>query len=192
MTDWEQRYRHGDTPWEKGSAHPALVAWLASNPFTGRVLVPGCGFGHDVRALASAGAVPVGFDLAPSALAAAAQFSRVGKESYVRGDLFVPTENWTETFDGIFEHTCFCAIPPPRRSDYAAAVTRLLKPGGHLLAIFYLDPGHDEEGPPFGCSPDELEELFSPSFELITEQKNIATYPGRDGREILRLLAKRF
>ena len=191
MTDWEQRYRTGDTPWEKGTAHPAPVAWLAQNPLTGRILVPGCGSGHDVRALAVTGAEVVGFDLAPSAVEAARRFPPIGRETYVCGDLFAPPENWTGTFDGIFEHTCFCAISPDRRTDYAAAVAKLLKSAGRLLAIFYLDPGHDGDGPPYGCSLDELETLFSPHFRLIEEQENLPTCPGREGREILRELAKR-
>jgi len=189
--DWEQRYRQGDTPWEKGTAHPALVEWLKTNSLSGRVLVPGCGSGHDVRALAAAGAEVLGLDLAPAALVAAAGYSLAGRETYAPGNFFSPPDEWTQTFDGIFEHTCFCAIAPARRIAYAAAAAKLLKPGGHFLAIFYLDPGHDGEGPPFGCSTGELEELFSANFELIEEQKNLATYPGREGREILRLLVKR-
>ena len=27
-TDWEERYRTGDMPWEKGTPHPALIAFL--------------------------------------------------------------------------------------------------------------------------------------------------------------------
>ncbi len=190
MTDWEHRYRSGDTPWEKGSAHPALTAWLARNSFTGRILVPGCGSGHDVRTLAATGAEVIGFDLAPSAVEAALRFPRVGRESYVQGDFFAPPEEWTGTFDGIFEHTCFCAIAPDRRSDYAASVAKLLKPGGRLLAIFYLDPGHDGDGPPYGCSPGELEKLFSPQLRLIEQQIDLPTHPGREGREMLRVLSK--
>ena len=55
-TDWEERYRQADTPWDKGVAHPAVVRWLAEHPgrMTGAVLVPGCGLGHDARAIAAA------------------------------------------------------------------------------------------------------------------------------------------
>ena len=69
--DWEQLYREGETPWEKGAAHPALIRWLNENPLSGRVLVPGCGFGYDVRALAATGAEVVGLDIAPSAITTA-------------------------------------------------------------------------------------------------------------------------
>ena len=48
-----------------------MVDWLAQNPgrFRGRTLVPGCGLGHDVRALVMSGAEEVvGMDLSPSAI----------------------------------------------------------------------------------------------------------------------------
>ena len=187
--DWEERYRRCDTPWEKGSAHPALVAWLRKNPVSGRVMVPCCGLGHDARALAEAGAEVVGLDIAPFAIMAAKGFPLQGHISFVLGDLFRP-EAVRGEFDWIFEHTCFCAIPPSRRVDYVRSVTALLKPGGHLLAIFFLNPDHDEEGPPYGCSIEELDALFSPHFWLVEESGSLPTYPGREGREIMRLLRR--
>lgn len=190
MTDWEERYRSGDTPWEKGAAHPALAAWLEKNAFAGRILVPGCGSGHDVRALAAGGAEVTGLDVAPSAIEAAGRHPRVGRETYAVGDFFHPPSEWTGVFDGIFEHTCFCAIDPAGRQAYAASAAALLRPGGRLLAIFYLDPGNDEEGPPYGCTRQELDALFSPAFRLLAEETALPTHPGREGREVLRVLER--
>ena len=187
--DWEELYRSGETPWEKGAAHPALIEWLRANSLAGRGLVPGCGFGHDVRALAGAGAEVIGLDTAPFAIAAARAFPRSGNESYVLGDLFDPSAVQGQ-FDWVFEHTCFCAINPQRRREYGRRVTALIKPGGRLLAIFFPNPDHDEEGPPFGCRVEELDALFSPSFKLVNEQDELPTYPGREGRELLRLLVR--
>ena len=45
--DWNLRYEEGDTPWDKGGAHPVLADMLSRRPFSGRVLVPGCGRGHE-------------------------------------------------------------------------------------------------------------------------------------------------
>jgi SAM-dependent methyltransferase len=67
---WEDRYQTGDMPWEKGAPSPGLVDFLAANPNLegGTVCVPGCGYGHDVRAFAKAGFDAAGFDFAPGAI----------------------------------------------------------------------------------------------------------------------------
>ena len=63
--DWNAAYEGGDTPWDKGYASPPLIEFLKLQSISGRVLVPGCGAGHDVRALAAEGAEVVGLDIAP-------------------------------------------------------------------------------------------------------------------------------
>ena len=189
-TDWEDHYRRGETPWEKGAPSPGLVDFLTSEPVRGRVLVPGCGFGHDVRALAATADEVVGLDLAQSAVVAARKFPAVGGESYVQGDLFALPSAMRDSFDWVFEHTCFCAIHPAQREAYVEAVAGALKPGGKLLAIFYLDPGNTspDEGPPFEVSLAELDRLFLPRFELVRESLPERAYAGREGREWMRVM----
>ena len=44
------------------------------------------------------------------------------------------------SFDYLLEYTCFCAIDPQRRTDYADLVARLLKTNGHYIDLaFPLD-----------------------------------------------------
>ena len=189
-TDWEDNYQRHDTPWEKGAPSPALVDFLSVEPVRGRVLVPGCGFGHDVRALAATADEVVGIDLAPSAVDGARSFPSVGGERYELANLFELPEAMRGSFDWVWEHTCFCAIDPKMRTAYVEAVAGALKPGGQLLAIFYLDPGNDnpDEGPPFGVSMAELDALFLPRFTLVREWLPARAYPGREGREWMRIL----
>ncbi|MDD5200736.1 MAG: methyltransferase domain-containing protein [Terrimicrobiaceae bacterium] len=189
--DWESRYLTGDTPWEKGAPAPPLVEWLSRNEIRGHVLVPGCGSGHEVRELARAGAEPIGLDVAPSAINFADSQPRVGPERYRLADFFELPPELAEAFDWVFEHTCFCAIEPDRRVDYVTAALAALKPGGRLLAIFYLDPGNDEKGPPYGVARDELDALFAKSFEMLEEYVPTRAFPGREGRELVRLLRRR-
>lgn len=192
-TDWEQRYRTGDMPWEKGAPHPAMVAFLQREPVRGRVFVPGCGTGHDVRALAATADEVVGLDIAPSAIAAAKNQPLVGGEVYFLGDLFALPAKMHGVFDWVVEHTCFCAIPPAMRTDYVRAVASALKPGGRLLGVFYLTPQMDpgEDGPPFGTSADELDVLFAQHFAMEKEWVPTATYAGREKRELCRVLVRR-
>ena len=192
-TDWEAQYQKGETPWDKGAPSPGLVDFLALEPVCGRVLVPGCGAGHDVRALAATAEEVTGLDIAPSAIEGAARFPRVKNERYELASFFDLPPHLRGAFDWVWEHTCFCAIDPAMRAAYVGAVATALKPGGNLLAIFYLDPGHDspDEGPPFGVSVAELDALFLPRFDLVREWLPARAYPGREGREWMRVMRRR-
>ena len=199
-TDWEAQYRAGDMPWDKGAPAPPLLAWL-ENPahrFDGRVLVPGCGLGHDVRAVAATGQAEevCGLDVSPTALAAARRVPAAGNETYVEADLFALPAEWRGRFDWVCEHTCFCAIEPARRAEYVRAVAETLRPGGRLFAVFYLQPWAGGEprppggGPPFGVEVRELDELFAGAFETMEEWTPARSYAGREGRELARLLRR--
>jgi methyl halide transferase len=197
--DWEQRYRMGDTPWEKGAPAPPLLEWIAHRgPLDGEILVPGCGSGYDVRAIAAASptAQVVGIDIAPSALVQARRFSPAGRETYQLANIFDLPEVLINRFAWAFEHTCFCVIDPQQRPEYVQAILSVLLPKGFLLAIFYLnpwDPGEapEEGGPPFGVTREELDKLFAAQFDLVEELCPSSAYPGREGREVVRLLRKR-
>ena len=191
QTDWETAYQRRETPWEKGKPHPALEDFLAENgPLAGEIFVPGCGSGHDVRALTTAQNHVLGIDLAPYAIAKANERPRIAHEEYLLADLFELPPQFNGRFDWVFEHTCFCAIDPKRRNDYVATIVRLLKPQGRLLAIFFINPDHDEEGPPFRVSSAELEEYFGEWFVLEREWVPKRTHPGREQRELMRVLRR--
>lgn len=188
--DWEARYLAKETPWDKGCAAPPLTAFLKRHPVRGAVLVPGCGTGHDVRALASRGECEVtGLDLSATALRIARTHPPVGTECYAEGDLFALPEDWAGRFDWVVEHTCFCAIPPALRPDYVTAVSRALKPGGHYLALFFLTPDAPE-GPPHGATREEIAQLFDPGFQLLEEWIPEEAFEGREGRELCQLRRK--
>jgi SAM-dependent methyltransferase len=189
-TNWEERYRTGDTPWDRGGPSPGLVDYLALHELDGRVLVPGCGFGYDVRALATKRNYVLGIDVAPSAIRGARRFLRKACEEYRLADLFALPREFTEAFDWVWEHTCFCAIDPSRRSDYVRATASALKPGGHFLGVFYLDPDHGD-GPPYPVTIGELDALFGGVFDYLEGWVPASTYPGREGCELIRLLRKR-
>jgi SAM-dependent methyltransferase len=153
----------------------------------GPVLVPGCGTGHDVRALSDFGVPAHGLDLSATALERARTLSGDGSETYELGDFLDPAWREGKSFAAIWEHTCFCAIDPKRRGDYAESAAALLPTEGMLVGVFYLtphDPGEDEDsGPPFKASVEELEKLFSPWFVLEEGWVPQCAYPGREGRE---------
>ncbi|MGN6552267.1 MAG: methyltransferase domain-containing protein [Verrucomicrobiota bacterium] len=179
---WEARYQSNDMPWEKGAPSPGLVDFLAAHRDLprGRVAVPGCGTGHDVRAWASVGFQAHGFDIAPSGIRIATEkTSGTGLPAQFQLAHFLQDEP-PLAFDWVFEHTLFCAIQPRERDAYVEAVRRWLKPGGQYLAINYFIP--DVEGPPFGTDREEIWRRFSPHFDLLKEWEP-RSYPNRLGLE---------
>ena len=78
--DWEALYLANDTFWDHGEASPGLVDYLGANPrlSPGQALVPGCGRGHDARALAKAGWSVTGLDIAPSSVPLAKRLAEEG------------------------------------------------------------------------------------------------------------------
>lgn len=167
-TNWENCYQVGDTQWDKGEPSPGLVDWLKEHPDLpkGKVVVPGCGFGHDVRAWARAGYTSSGYDIAESAVAGAHEQTPAELTArFGLGDFLA--DEPPELFDWVFEHTFYCAIHPDRRPDHKHAVGRWLKPGGQFLAVHYFIENDDP--PPYGTDRDEVIARFGEDFELVDD-----------------------
>ena len=178
---WRQRWQEGNTPWNLGQPAPELVTVLSSWRPVGRVLVPGCGHGHEVSLLQDLGWDAVGLDVAPEALAAARQ--RDPRPQWHCGDVLNPPLRWQATFDLVLEHTCFCALPPRCRETYGQAVTDLLQSGGNFLGLFWCHSRPD--GPPFGSTPQELKTCFGRALRLITLRQARHSVEDRCGEEWL-------
>ena len=139
--------------------------------------------------LAGQGARVVGLDISIAAVELARAFRPIGNETFVAGDFLDPDADFGR-YDTIFEHTCFCAIFPEERTAYVRAACDALKPGGHLLSIFYVKL-ENSEGPPFPISTEEINKLFHPFFESLGSWVPTQTYPEREGREQMRLMQKK-
>ncbi len=183
--NWDKRYADNDTPWDKGKAHPELVQLLSDNVFSDwnerKIIAPGAGRGYDVTALCVSGVNSIGIDISPLAVETAVSDNMILADFiYDKGSI------WQEDVEGIWEHTCFCAIPPHMREDYVSACARILKSGGFLRGIFFLTPDMEpgESGPPFGCLQNELFNMFSQDFEILHSYIPKVTYEGREGREL--------
>jgi len=156
---WEERYRKGETGWDRGASSPAAKAWMEHPGLAPcRLLVPGCGFGHEVVEFAQCGFDVTAVDVAPSAISYLSTELRdrnlVAKT--VCTDLFDFEPDMP--FDAIYEQTCMCAIPPERRAEYADCLYRWLTSGGRLLAMF-MQTGK-ESGPPHHCDILDMRRLF--------------------------------
>jgi SAM-dependent methyltransferase len=132
------------------------------------IAIPGAGRGHDARLLARHGYRVTAFDFADAAVAeahrlAAAEGVAVTVE---RRDVFTLARDYAGAFDGVWEYTCFCAIDPARREEYARVLHAILRPAGLLLACFYpLREG--EGGPPFPVSREAIDRALAGRFTVL-------------------------
>ena len=163
---WEKRFTEGNMPWDRGEASPQLGAWLAAGALKPcRILVPGCGSGYEVAALAAAGFEVTALDYAPVAIERTRKLLEAGKlkAELVEADALA----WqpARAFHAIYEQTCLCALYPDQWRAYADQVHRWLAPAGRLYALFVqmLRPGAAEgaiQGPPYHCDINAMRALF--------------------------------
>lgn len=173
---WQARYDEGTTGWDRGGPSPALLSWLQSGELTPcRILVPGCGRGHEVIALAKAGFQVTGIDYASSAVQAVREaLASCGLSAVIeQADLF--TYQPQEPFEAIYEQTCLCALPPGRWGCYEKRLATWLAPGGGLFAAFMQTDS--EGGPPFACRPDAMRQLFAAERWIWPEQLEPVPHP---------------
>lgn len=169
---WEQAYQEGRTRWDLGTPHPVFKRLLQSNQYSpGKMIVLGAGRGHDARMFAAANFTVTAVDFAEEAAQYMRTVNNVANPVNVQqADIFTLPETLNDSFDYLLEYTCYCAIDPRRRPDYADLVARLLKPGGTCL--FLLFPiWENEGGPPFAVTSTELLDLFLPRGFVVENQE---------------------
>jgi SAM-dependent methyltransferase len=192
---WAELYRNGDTGWDQGGPSPGLVDFLKNDvgaghavPLqSGRVLVPGCGHGHDARALAAAGFDVTGLDVVTKAVEESSRLAEAdGLKNFrfEQADFLNLPSRLRGPYDLIFENTFFCAIDPDHRDRYVETAAGLLKPEGFLLGVFYTI--RPETGPPFGATRDELLDRFVHRFKLVLDRVP-RSITRREGKELLML-----
>lgn len=178
--DWNRAYIDGECPWDKGQAAPPLAAYLSKHSIRGRILVPGCGLGHDVRLLAMQGADVTGLDIAPRAIEMAKSRPEIPQARFQIGDFLQLSLAAAVRYDWVFEHTCLCALEPVQRGEYVEALCRVLRPGGHFLAIFYVNvDSYDGLGPPHPITESEIDVLFGSRFKRVYQSVPTQTYASR-------------
>jgi SAM-dependent methyltransferase len=164
---WEDKYQSGIVRWDLGQAAPPLVSLLRSPeaPKPGKIAVLGFGTGHDALLFAASGFEVIGFDFAPSAIAAASKTAQAKglNAQFLQKDIFDLAE-FSGQFDYVLEHTCFCAIALHQRPEYVQVVHDLLHPDGEFIGLFWAHARAG--GPPFGTTVSEIRTLFAPLFDI--------------------------
>ena len=163
---WSQRYEDEHTPWDLRTHHKAIDQVLPRIKLSkSKILVPGSGRGHDAAKLSKLGHQVVGLDFSQKAVEESSTLYPEGPK-FTTGDIFNTDEileNHGE-FDCIFEHTLFCAVNPSRRGQLVKSWKRLLRDQGCIFGVFNVSCRR--QGPPFGITEWELEELLEPHFTI--------------------------
>ena len=190
--NWEESYRKGETFWNKGAASPPMKQYLERNEVRGRTLVPGCGHGHEMALAVAQGLDATGLDIAPTGIAEACRLYPQLAERFVVGDLFNPAEELRNAFDVVLEHTCMSGLHPSLRANYRRGIDLTLRRGGLLIGVWFINPDLDpgEEGPPYPFSVAELTAFFADGYEIVEDYVPDVAFPGREGRERVRVLRR--
>ena len=164
---WEERFESQCTPWDRGESNPSLERALGQGLLQvgARILVTGCGAGHEVVRLAAEGLQVIGLDYAPAAVAITrSRLAEKGLQAQViEADLMA----WAPTarFDVVWDQACLCALHPDLWVAYAGRLASWVEPGGtlFLLAMQAERERRREgriEGPPYHCDINAMRALF--------------------------------
>ncbi len=187
---WVNVYHEGSPGWDLSVASPVLVDMLPRLKLPkSRILVLGCGEGHDAALFAEAGHVVTAVDFSKEGL-------KRGKEKYGHmhnlifheANIFDLPQEWNYSFDLVVEHTCFCAIPPDQRNEMVRLWRRMLHEQGQLMAVFFVM--EKRKGPPFGATEWEIRKHLEKHFHFLFWSRWRQSIESRQGRELF-VLAKK-
>lgn len=169
---WENLYQAGRDHWDLGQPTPVFKRLLESGQFSpGNMIVLGAGRGYDARMFARQGFEVTAVDFAEDVLSEMqARSDPEAPIEIIHSDFFDLPEKCDGKFDYVLEYTCYCAIDPRRRAEYADLVKRLLKPGGMFIALLFPVSDH-EGGPPFAVHPDDFVAMFSERGFKLTHRE---------------------
>jgi SAM-dependent methyltransferase len=188
---WQKCYESELVPWDKGEVAPALAQLLQNGMLpNGLTVVPGCGYGYDVVALASGDRRVIGIDIAPLAVERAKKIVEKFPNAEIRVADFFSLELDGEV-DLIYDYTFLCALPVELRTQWAEKMAKLLKPGAILATLMFplqlLEP--DSAPPPHPVPLETYKQLLlsNSSFELVHLDLSVPSFPTRAGREAMAL-----
>lgn len=180
---WNSRYLKDDTPWDFEGIPADVRTFLKKKGKGAKVLIPGCGSGHEIMAFAEAGYDVTAIDFAPFAVERARRM--VGPElakHILLGDFF-QYDFPGETFDVIYERSFVSSFTPDRRPAYRDRMAQLLKYRGLLIGYYYYNKPMLSEGPPFGFAWSTADDLFAQYFILVKDDPVNDSLPIYAGRE---------
>ena len=192
---WENKYKTDQANWDTKSYNPVFAELLDNYELikTGKILIAGCGKGYDAIIAAQKKYKVTAIDFSSTAINYAKQLaiqSNVNIE-FLNEDIFTLSDDYSESFDLVYEYTTYCAINPERRKEFARKISSLIKKGGRLIAVLFpIDK--KEGGPPFSIDVQEFYKNFSEYLHLELSNRQINSIKPRKGKEILQIYIKKW
>lgn len=189
---WEMDYQRGSDGWDLGGPNPVFRSLIESGQMSpGKMIVVCSGRGHDALEFAKHGFQVTAVDFSRTAVLEMERLTDPDASvEILQHDLFTLPAHFDASFDYMLEYTCYCAIDPQRRAEFADLAARLLKPGGLYISLAYPVSQHTG-GPPFAVSVPEVLRLFQErGFKLVERKTPPNSVPARQGAEELLLLQK--
>lgn len=186
---WEERYANNNLGWDIGAVSTPLKEYIDQLEDKDlKILVPGAGNGYEVVYLYKSGFKNVHvIDLARQPLdRIKAEIPEIPDCQLIYEDFF---NLQIQNFDLILEQTFFCALNPELRKSYVQKMFQLLNPGGRLAGLLFDFP-LTPNGPPFGGSTKEYEELFRASFTIKKLERARNSIPPRKDKELFFIFEK--
>ncbi len=180
---WQNRWRNGQIGFHQSSVDRNLRRHWPELPLRkgGRVFVPLCGKSLDLLWLRDQGHVVTGVELSaraiedfcrengvPARRRIQADFDVYEAENLelYRGDFFKLTASLVGEVAAVYDRAALISWAPELRSAYVAHLTAILRPRTQMLLITLEYPQAQMSGPPFSVTRDEVERLYSESFEI--------------------------
>lgn len=186
---WNEKYLNREDNWELN--HPTQVfVDLINSPLgldKGKLLVLGCGSGHDAILFAENGFEVTANDFSSQAISRARKNAEIKKIKieFVQKNLFDLGELFPEKFDFVLEYTTYCAIDPSRRIEYRDVVHKVLKKMGLFIALFFPLENKAGHNPPFSVDVIETYRVFQEKFKLKYFEKPKSSVKPRLNNEVL-------
>jgi SAM-dependent methyltransferase len=189
---WDEMYVSQNTGWDLDGPTPVFEK-ISKTISKGKVCILGCGRGYDAVMFAENDFKVTAVDFAPEAIKSLNKLVNKKKVNLtvLQEDIFNLEEQFFEYFDYVIEQTCFCAIHPTRRLDYAHLVKNILKKNGRLIGLWLpLNKKISEGGPPYGTSVKEVKSYFKNLWEVEIEEFPELSVSSRINKEKLIIFKK--
>ncbi len=167
-TDWNDRYRDGNLPWDTGRPSSELQRVFSRNTIQPcRALELGCGTGTNSVWLAQQGFEVTGIDVAPLAVEQAEKRAHAAgvKVHFVVADvLHLPDLDGPFAF--FFDRGCYHAVRRSAPEQYAPAVARQLASGGRGLILAGNAREPHDPGPPV-VTEEQIRDELGLAFQIL-------------------------